>query len=75
MYDLHSQYLQLALGRIDNITEICKLSQDQCNPRDEHLNALYKIFWYLKCKMSRGKTPNVGRLVFYARQTEVDDRL
>mmetsp|Transcript_15996 Transcript_15996/g.23839 ORF Transcript_15996/g.23839 Transcript_15996/m.23839 type:complete len:1130 (+) Transcript_15996:7540-10929(+) len=81
--DLHSRYLQLIgvlrwaieLGRIDIITEVSVLSQHQCNPREGHLNALYKIFWYLKCEMSRSKTPNVGRLVFDARQTEVDDRL
>lgn len=50
--DLHSRYLQLIgvlrwaieLGRIDIITEVSVLSQHQCNPREGHLNALYKIF-------------------------------
>ena len=29
----------------------------------------------MKCELSRSKNPNVGRLVYDARQTEVDDRL
>ena len=39
------------------------------------LNALYKIFWYLKCEISHGKNPNVGSLVYDSYQTEFNDRL
>ena len=54
--DLHSRYLQvigvlrwaIELVRIDIITKVCVLSQHQCNPREGQLNALYRIFWYLK---------------------------
>jgi len=51
-----SRYLQLIgilrwaveLGRIDIYTEVSMLSQHQCMPRTGHLDAIYRIFWYLK---------------------------
>ena len=68
--DLQSWYIQLIgvlrwakeLGRIDIMTNVSFLSQHQCNPREGQLNSLYRIFWYLKCEMSRGKNPNMERL-------------
>ena len=81
--DLQSWYIKL-IGVLrwviepDNIeimNELSVLSQHQCNPREFQLNSLYGIFFYLKCELSRGKNPNVERLVYYARQTEVYDRL
>ena len=39
------------------------------------MNAFYRIFWYLKCEMSRGNNPNFGRLVYDTRQIEFDDRI
>ena len=57
------------------MNEVSVLYQHQCNQSDGHLNALYRIFWYLKFDIPCGKNPNVGRLVYEARQTEVDERL
>ena len=57
------------------MTEVSVLPQHQCNPRGGQLNTLYRIFWYLKCGISRGNNPNVGILVYGACQTEVDDRI
>ena len=51
------------------MTEVSVLSKHQCNPREGQLNALYRIFWYLKCEISQGKNPNVGSLVYDACQT------
>ena len=53
---LMSRYLQLIgvlgwaieLGRIDIMTEVSVLSQHQCQPREGHLVAVYRVFWYLK---------------------------
>ena len=76
---LQSRYLQLIgilrwsieLGRVDIITEVSVLSQHQCLPREGHLTALYRIFWYLKCK-----TKNItGRLVFDPMVPEIDEQL
>ena len=39
------------------------------------MNALYSIFWYLKCEMSCGKNPNVGRLVYDSCEIEADDSI
>ena len=77
------RYLQLIgilrwaieLGRVDILTEVSVLSQHQCSPREGQLNALYRIFWYLKCELSRSKNPNTGRLVFDPRYPEVDEQL
>ena len=57
------------------MTRVSVIYQYQCNPSGGQLNALYRIFWYLKCELSRGKNPNVVRLMYDACQTEVDDRL
>jgi hypothetical protein len=54
--NMASRYLQLIgilrwaveLGRIDIYTEVSVLSQHQCLPREGHLDAAYRIFWYLK---------------------------
>ena len=81
--DLQSSYLQLIgvlrwaieLGRIDIITKVSVIYQNQCNPREGQLDGLYRIFWYLKYKFSSGNNYNVVRLVYYARQPEVDNRL
>ena len=35
------------LGRIDILTEVSVLSQHLCNPREGHLDAVYRIFNYL----------------------------
>ena len=35
------------LGRIDILTEVSVLSQHLCNPREGHLDAIYRIFNYL----------------------------
>ena len=57
------------------MTEVSVLYQHQCNPSEGQLNSLYRIFWYLKFDIPCGKNPNVGRLVYEACQTEVDDTL
>lgn len=77
---LTSRYLQLIgilqwsveLGRIDIMTEVSVLSQHQCNPREGHLDAVYCIFWYLKCSLKKGQ---VGRIVFDHVTPEVDKSL
>ena len=66
---------EIELDRIGIMTKISVLPQNQCNTSEIHLNALYMIFWYLKCELSRSKNPNVGRLVFDAHPKEVYDRL
>ena len=57
--DMASRYLHLIgilrwaveLGCIDIYTEVSFLSQHQCLPREGHLDAIYRIFAYLKrCK-------------------------
>ena len=46
---------------LDIMTEVSLLSQYQCMPREGHLDAVYRIFWYLKCCM---KKKRIGRIVF-----------
>ena len=78
--ELGSRYLQLIgilrwsieLGRLDIQTEVSVLSQHQCNPREGHLDAVYRIFWYLKCRLSKG---DKGRIVFDATEPSVDETL
>lgn len=78
--ELHSRYLQLIgilrwsveLGRIDIITEVSVLSQHQCQPRNGHLDAIYRIFWYLKGKL---KSKKYGRIVFDGSEPIFDERL
>ena len=65
--DLEYWYLQLIgvlrwateLGSIAIMNEVSIISQHQFNPRENHLNAFYRIFWYLIFEMSRGKNPNI----------------
>ena len=76
---LSNRYLQLIgilrwaveLGRIDIMVEVSVLSQHQCQPREGHLAALYRIFWYLKCK---GKDMS-GRIVFDSAVPNIDEQL
>ena len=71
-----SRYLQLIgilrwaveLGRIDIYTEISVLSQHQCLPREGHLDALYRIFWYLK-------KAKESRIIFDPTRMDTDERL
>ena len=75
-----TKYLQLVgvlrwsieLGRIDITTEVSTLSQHQCNPRVGHLDAIYRIFWYLKRNLKNG---HQGRIVFDARIPDTDEKL
>ena len=77
---LASRYLQLIgilrwgieLGRIDIITEVSVLSQHQCTPREGHLDAVYRIFWYLKCRL---KKDELGRIIFDPSIPHVDESL
>ena len=39
---------EIELGRIDIMAEVSVLSQHQCQPREGHLAAFYRVFWYLK---------------------------
>ena len=55
--------------------KVSVISQHQFNPREGKLNALYRMFWWLKCDMSHSKNPNVVILLYDSLQTEVDDRL
>ena len=41
-------------------TEVRVLLQYQCSPREVHLVAVYRIFWYLKCNVKKA----VGLIVF-----------
>ena len=60
---LQTHFLQLIgilrwsieLGRIGIITEVSVLSQHQCSPRVGHLDAAYRIFWFLKCALAKEK--------------------
>ena len=42
----------IELGRIDIMTEVSCFSQHVCSPREGNLNAVYKIFRYLKKNLS-----------------------
>ena len=50
------------------MTEVSVLSKNKCNIREGQLNALYRKCFYLKCEMSCGNNPNMGRLVYDNRQ-------
>ena len=73
---MSSRYLQLIgilrwaveLGQIDIYTEVIMLSQYLCLPREGHLDAAYRIFWYLK------KT-DCSRIIFDATTINTDDRI
>ena len=79
--ELSNRYLQLIeilcwgieLGCVDIITEVSILLQYQCSPREGHLDTLYCIFWYLKCKLKKkhyslmvfdGSVPYIDEQVF-----------
>ena len=74
--DLASRYLQLIgilrwaveLGRIDIYSEVSVLSQHQCMPREGHLDAIYRIFWYLK-------KVEASRIIFDPSKMDIDERL
>ena len=78
--ELGNRYLQLIgilrwaieLGRIDITTHVSMLSQYQCSPREGHLDAVYRIFWFLKCKLKDGIK---GRIVFDGTEPFIDERL
>ena len=38
------------LGRIDVMTEVSKLASHMALPREGHLEAVFQVFAYLKCK-------------------------
>jgi hypothetical protein len=62
----------IEIGRLDILIEVSVLSQHQCSPCKGHLDATYRIFWYLKCSLKKGEE---GQIVFNAREPEVDDCL
>ena len=78
--DKANRYLQLIgvlrwaveLGRIDINTEVSMLSQHQCLPREGHLDAIYRIFWYLKTKTIRG---HEARIIFDPSTMNTDENL
>ena len=61
----------IELGRVDILVEVSVLSQYQCNPREGHLATIYRIFWYLKCKLK----DCVGRLVFDSVIPQINERI
>ena len=78
--EICSRYLQLIgilrwsieLGRVDIITELSVLSQHQCDPREGHLDAVYRVFWFLKCSLKKGEE---GRIAFDSLVPDIDERL
>jgi len=72
-YQQHIGVLRWAneLGRIDIMTEVSCLSQHLRAPRVNHLEAVYKIYHYMRKNMKY----NVGRLGFDPTLQEIDDRL
>ena len=61
----------IELGRIDIMTEVSVLSQHQCQPREGHLAAVYRVFWYLKCNLKEIS----GRIVFDSKIPDIDEQL
>ena len=53
------------------MVEVSVLSQHQCQPREGHLAALYRIFWYLRCK----KKEISGLIVFDSATPNINDGL
>ena len=76
--ELATRYMQLIgilrwaieIGRLDIQTEVSVLSQHQCVPREGHLDAVYRIFWYLKCQIKKGI---YGRIVFDPCEPHIDE--
>ena len=52
-------------------TEVRVLLQYQCSPREVHLVAVYRIFWYLKCNIKK----HVSKTVFNSNIPYVDKGL
>ena len=52
--------------------EVSVLSQYQCSPREGHLDAIHRIFWYLKCSI---KKKFYGRIPFDSSIPVVDDAI
>ena len=59
------------LGRIDIITEVSVLSQHQFQPREGHLAAVNRVFWYLKFNLKE----IAGRIVFDYRIPDIGEKL
>ena len=53
------------LGRVDIITEVSMLAPQLANPREGHLEAVYRIYAYLDNKHN-------SRMVFDPTYTEID---
>ena len=78
--EMTNRYMQLIgilrwaieIGRVDIITEVSVLSQHQCAPRKGQLDALYRIFWYLKCCLKAGK---IARIAFDPKKPQHDEAL
>ena len=76
---LMSRYLQLIgvlrweieLGRVDIMMKVIVLSQHQFQPREGHLAAVYRVFWYLKCNLKEIS----GRIVFDSKIPDIDEQL
>ena len=75
--EMGSRYLQLIgilrwaveLGRLDIYTEVSILSQHQCLPREGHLDAIYRIFAYLK------RNKHESRIIFDPTRMKTDEKL
>ena len=61
----------IELGRIDIMMEVRVLSQHQCQPREGHLVAVYRVIWYLKCTLKEIS----GRIVFDSKILDIDEQL
>ena len=61
----------IELVTIDIITEVSVLSQHQFQPREGHLAAVYRVFWYLKCNIKKIS----GRIVFDYKIPDIDEQL
>ena len=59
------------LGKIDIMTEGSVLSKYQCQPREGHLAAVYRVLWYLKFNLKEIS----GRIVFDYKIPDIDKQL
>ena len=53
------------------MTEVSVLSQNQCQPREGHLSAVYRVLWYLQCNLKEIS----GRIVFDSKIRDIDEQL
>ena len=60
---------EIEIGRIYNMNEVSCLSQHLCAPRVNYLEAVYKIYHYMRENMKH----NWGRLVFDPTLQDIDD--